>query len=63
MSVRWYSLGVCAGCGKPVVRRHSFRGDVGYTLSSVCFCSPKLEVMKGMVAEDGRLFIWDEIAI
>lgn len=63
MSERWYSLGKYDGCGQDIVRRHSFRGDVGYTLSSVCFCSQKLEVMKRMMVDNGQLVIWNEVSM
>lgn len=63
MSVSWYSLGRCAGCGRDIIRWHKFRGEAGRTLSYVCGCSPKLEVMKRIVDGEGKLVVWDEIEV
>lgn len=60
MRERWYSLGRCVGCGRPIIRRHDFRGDVGSTLTFVCECPPILEVVKEIVEDGGIMVVWQD---
>jgi hypothetical protein len=63
MKEKWYRLGYCAGCGRDIVRRCSYRGDVGETISYVCSCRPWLECVRKMLDDNGVAVIWDEVCI
>ena len=56
-----YLVGRCCGCGSEIVRR-CFRAS-SETLSYVCECSPKLEVMKTTIIDGKILVVWEESSV
>ena len=58
--VMWYRFGACGWCGQVIIRRYVF-GDSEYTISKVCCCSSKFELMEsGIRRMEGQMVVWQE---